>query len=205
MVTGTTGKRSARSRQGALSGLTDKQLIQELHRELRRRTRLRPHAGKVTAILASSYIAEDNPLTSVATPEASLLEAEVRRDAADAIMAFPMLSAAEAAASLGVTARNPSDSLRKLALAGDYVLLKHQGRNHYPAFQFPSPATAEREQAVRRINRLLGAKDDPWGTASWWLHPNDALSGQSPADLLAAGGVDRLQRLAEVEVEDDLA
>jgi hypothetical protein len=60
-----------------------------------------------------------------------------------------------------------------------------------PAFQFD--AAGRPIQIVLTVNRLLGAEDDPWGAADWWLGPN-AWLGAVPADLI--GQVDENVLLA---------
>lgn len=81
--------------------------------------------------------------------------------------------------------RSPASRLRD---RGDIVGYEIGGRYLYPSFQFDA-ATAKVRPVVSEINRLLGAKHDPWGVSSWWLSPSGWLTeGQSPADLAAAGG-----------------
>lgn len=48
---------------------------------------------------------------------------------------------------------------------------------------------------VVRVNEVLGADDDPWGAADWWLSANAWLH-RPPADLLAAGESKRIMAAA---------
>jgi hypothetical protein len=52
----------------------------------------------------------------------------------------------------------------------------------------------------------LGARDDPWGVASWWLSPNPSTEDRkSPAQLLGEGSYDAVRALLRVEIADDIA
>ncbi|MYY10698.1 hypothetical protein GT204_17710 [Streptomyces sp. SID4919] len=52
----------------------------------------------------------------------------------------------------------------------------------WPRFQFRS-GTAEPWPVVSAVGVLLGAEDDPWGVAGWWLSAN-AWLGTAPTGLL---------------------
>ncbi|WP_018505658.1 hypothetical protein [Parafrankia discariae] len=58
------------------------------------------------------------------------------------------------------------------------------GETRLPAFQFDDLGRAV--DVVARINRALGAAEDPWGVADWWLGPNSLLNAV-PADIVTAG------------------
>ncbi len=60
-----------------------------------------------------------------------------------------------------------------------------------PVFQFDGGGVPI--PVVLRVNHLLGAREDPWGVADWWLNANVWLSdapstliGDTPDDLLVA-------------------
>ncbi len=72
------------------------------------------------------------------------------------------------------------------------------GRPALPAFQFTR--AGEPNPVVLRINRLLGADDDPWGVADWWLCPNVWL-GATPAHVLDTVDDDVLVAAAAVVTE----
>ncbi|MFE0582915.1 hypothetical protein [Streptomyces sp. NPDC058874] len=59
-----------------------------------------------------------------------------------------------------------------------------RGRRRYPAFQFESGAAPW--DIVARINALLGAAEDPWGTADWWASEH-TWWGEPPSALLGTG------------------
>ncbi|WP_255953744.1 hypothetical protein [Streptomyces odontomachi] len=63
------------------------------------------------------------------------------------------------------------------------------GRQHVPLFQFDDDLRPR--PVVLDVNRLLGADQDPWGVADWWLSAN-AWLGVAPARLLGAGQDGRL-------------
>jgi hypothetical protein len=75
--------------------------------------------------------------------------------------------------------------------AGDVVL---------PAFQFGAGGSPH--SVVLAVNELLGAEDDPWGVASWWLDRN-AWLGAVAAELV--GHIDdvRLLDAARADLEVD--
>lgn len=57
----------------------------------------------------------------------------------------------------------------------------------YPDFQFDREGRLP--AIVAEINALLGATDDPWGVADWWLSPDASLGGR-PIDLIIGGPAD---------------
>lgn len=72
----------------------------------------------------------------------------------------------------------------------------------YPAFQFDDHDRLP--PIVAEINELLGAGDDPWGVADWWLSEDPSL-GARPVDLI--GGIradhDGLRRAAHALLDAD--
>lgn len=63
-----------------------------------------------------------------------------------------------------------------------------------PVFQFDEHGAPI--PVVLRVNQVLGARDDPWGVADWWLSANvwlrespSELIGRTPDDLLMAAAV----------------
>lgn len=88
--------------------------------------------------------------------------------------------------------------------AGSYrddlvCLQRDDGSAWLPAFQVGPDG--EPIQVVREINRILGASEDPWGVADWWLGRNAWLDAV-PADLLGRGLDDRLTQAALAEFLD---
>jgi hypothetical protein len=108
----------------------------------------------------------------------------------DAVAGAQSLRIAEAAIERILMAPMLSDLGRGVDAAGLIALPTDEG-TVYPAFQFddlgvPIPVVVE-------INGVLGASEDPWGVADWWLAV-DADLGASPADL-ARGDVEAAARL----------
>ncbi|WP_430331310.1 hypothetical protein [Rhodococcus sp. ACT016] len=88
----------------------------------------------------------------------------------------------------------------RLAATGTVIVLPKSSHKLYPAFQFDA-ARREVRPIVAEINKTLGAADDPWGVASWWLSPTVfADDPRSPAELAVAGGHDQVLR----DMVDDL-
>ena len=65
----------------------------------------------------------------------------------------------------------------------------------YPKFQFDREGRLP--AIVAEVNALLGATDDPWGVADWWLSLDASLGGR-PVDLIAGNpaDLDRLRQAA---------
>lgn len=82
------------------------------------------------------------------------------------------------------------------------LVLERDGEHLAPAFQFDGESSAP-APGVEEVNRLLGAREDPWGAASWWLTPHAALHA-IPADALRAGAADTVTAAARAAaVEPD--
>ena len=85
---------------------------------------------------------------------------------------------------LATKAYSPAHVLRKGTDPGQPGLIRIRrpdGRVSLPTFQFTR--TGEPNPVVLRINHLLGADNDPWGVADWWLCPNVWLSA-TPAHVI---------------------
>ncbi len=100
-----------------------------------------------------------------------------------------------------LAADNRTDQPLESSEAGVIALPSAEGLV-YPAFQFDEhdrllPIVAE-------INELLGAAEDPWGVADWWLS-DDASLGARPVDLIAGIRADHdgLRRAAHALLEAD--
>ncbi len=106
-----------------------------------------------------------------------------------ALLAVPSRSAAE----VGGRGQDPNEvDLIRLRRPGGEVRL--------PAFQFDHNGRAI--PVVRTINVLLGAGEDPWGVASWWLSANAWLDG-TPAYLLGRASDGDLIAAARADLEVD--
>lgn len=103
---------------------------------------------------------------------------------------------------LGLSPRSRNTASR-LAAAGRIIALPAGGQNWYPEFQFDAAHRRVRP-IVEDLNQLLGAKDDPWGTASWWLSETAfADDPRSPAALAVDGDCDaQIRDMADDLIED---
>jgi len=90
--------------------------------------------------------------------------AEIARSARERILATPMRTDAGTA-----SAEDP------------LIALPAASGPEYPAFQFRPDGSPF--GVVLEINDLLGAVDDPWGVADWWMTPNEILGARPDAML----------------------
>lgn len=81
------------------------------------------------------------------------------------------------------------------------VVLTRGMRSFAPVFQFARGAGVV-APGVEDVNRILGASEDPWGAASWWLTPHAALDA-IPADALRVGEREAVTAAARAACELD--
>ncbi|MGW4339150.1 hypothetical protein ACWEK5_41080 [Rhodococcus koreensis] len=192
---------------GRLSDLSTPELIDVVASELAARPEMHLVRNQVTALLAMAPTLTDR--TQAARIGADLVDdaiaqAEIEQAARRHILDHPMLTAGQVAAVLRRPAADRTVASR-LRTTGKVVALPVGNSYRYPAFQFDE-ATASVRDTVAAINTALGAADDPWGVASWWLAPSTRLpEGQTPADLAADPDPDtgrKLERLAAAVLPD---
>ncbi|MEU9349078.1 DUF3168 domain-containing protein [Streptomyces sp. NPDC048278] len=106
------------------------------------------------------------------------------------LLAAPALREEELRENFGVEATAP-ELIR---------LRRHDGTEGLPAFQFDGEG--QPRDVVIAVNRMLGAAEDPWGVADWWLGPNPWLAA-TPASLLGAGLDGQLLAAASAVGEED--
>jgi hypothetical protein len=83
---------------------------------------------------------------------------------------------------------------------GDLIrLVQAAGQTQLPAFQFGPDG--QPIAVVARINRLLGADEDPYGVADWWLGRNAWLNA-IPAELIGQVEDDILVSAARAELTE---
>ena len=131
------------------------------------------------------------------TAEDVALEAVGRAGAHNRVLqADTMLTAAAVSELLGSRSVNARQFANRLRASGELVAVPSRNRYLYPAFQIDAERHAVRD-SVAQVNVMLGATDDPWGVASWWLLPSATLGGASPAqELEREGGPQRVYALA---------
>ena len=119
-------------------------------------------------------------------------KARIRDEAIRTILREPALGPGDAAVALGAPA---SDTERvRLHRERGWLLGLPGGRGPtYPAFQFDAQRRCVFPE-VRAVNEHLGASDDPWGVASWWVSRNDRIEAR-PVDLV---GTERAADLVDI-------
>ncbi|MGW6693847.1 hypothetical protein ACWF62_08730 [Rhodococcus sp. NPDC054953] len=185
----------------SIHALSDEDLVELVAAEISRRPTLRPVRDDVTALLAMSPTLALHHERVVTNPAAAAVaRTRIVTDALGAIVdANEMLDSTTVSRVLGRSATSRNTASR-LTASGTVVALPVGGQKLYPAFQFDA-ARKRVLPIVAEINARLGAKDDPWGVASWWLTPTAfADDPRPPAELAAAGGHDQDLR----DMADDL-
>lgn len=172
----------------SIHALSDQDLVALVTDEIARRPNLRPVRDDVTALLAMSPTLAIQQRDAVANPAAAAVaRTRIVTSAVSAIVdEHEMLDSTAVSRVLGKSA-NSRNTASRLAAAGTVIALPAAAQKLYPAFQFDA-ARRQVRPIVAEINEQLGAKDDPWGVASWWLNPTAfADDPRSPADLAVAG------------------
>ena len=85
----------------------------------------------------------------------------------------------------------------RLRRSGALIGIPVGGSFAYPAFQFDVPGARVRT-VVEHVNVALGAGDDPWGAASWWVSPHARLANATPQSLIGTDRENDLLVLAAV-------
>jgi len=121
------------------------------------------------------------------------LRALIAREATAIIWQEKFLAPSQVAVALGAkeSNREKASSLRKRS----WLLGVPRDRGYlYPAFQIDL-THRELYPEVRQVNETLGAANDPWGVASWWVSTNDRL-GARPTDLVGSHRAEELVQAA---------
>jgi hypothetical protein len=119
----------------------------------------------------------------ILTSDDVLRIARVQGEAEASILRHEMLEASTLARLLGSTSANPREFARSVRMRGDVVGLPRPGGYLFPAFQV-NRARREVWPIVIELNRLLGAREDPWAVASWWF-TRDSRLGAEPYRLMS--------------------
>ena len=114
-----------------------------------------------------------------------LAQARLRGEAMAAIWQVPMLEPGGAAVAMGAKPAN-REIVRQRRTRSWLLGLRRCRGYLYPAFQF-DPRRRDVFAEVRAVNELLGAAEDPWGVASWWVSANARIDA-APMELV---GTDR--------------
>lgn len=133
-----------------------------------------------------------------ATAYRELIQARLRGEAMEAIWQVPMLEPNGAAVALG--AKPANRELVRQRRMRSWLLGLPRGRGYlYPVFQFDH-LREDIFPEVRTVNELLGAVDDPWGVASWWISTNARVDA-APMELVGTDRADDLPVLARAVAE----
>ena len=130
--------------------------------------------------------------------EAEMLRAKMRGEVMQTVWREDMLAPKDVAVALGANPTN-REKVRQYRDRSWLVGLP-AGRGYlYPAFQF-DPRRRDVFPEVREVNLILGAVDDPWGVASWWISEHARLRTR-PADIVGTSRADDLLAAAGAMVE----
>lgn len=172
---------------------------------------LRLVSGTVSSLLRSSLVAEDvrtalagepailDADEEMLTPDDVLRVARVQGEAEASVLRHEMLEASALARLLGSTSANPREFVRSLRTRGEVVGLPRTGGYVFPAFQV-NASRREVWPIVAELNRLLGAKDDPWAVGSWWFTRDSRLSAEPYKLVTDPTRADDLRRAAGREL-----
>ncbi|MBB2903355.1 hypothetical protein FHR75_004197 [Kineococcus radiotolerans] len=151
------------------------------------------HPSAITTALRAALLTEDDVQRLAGGPR-SLRESldDVHTDlriltqAQRSVLDVEMLTSTAVAQALGRRGVNTREAASKLRTSGHLLgLPAGVGRSYtYPAFQLDYPHQRV-HPVVAQINHALGALEDPWGVASWWVSPHPRLLNHAPLDLLS--------------------
>lgn len=134
----------------------------------------------------------------MADEQQAMSQAKLLGEAIDAIWRAPMLEQKDAAIALGAKASNREKV--RMHRERSWLLGLPRDRHYlYPAFQF-DPLRRDVFPEVRTVNELLGAANDPWGVASWWVSVNARID-TAPLELVGADRSEDLLAVATAAVE----
>ncbi len=90
-----------------------------------------------------------------------------------------------------------SSHVRRLRSSSELLGLQIGQSYNYPVFQLDT-AKNQIKPIVGYANRKLGARNNPWDVASWWITPKGALGGRTPLESLDSGN------LTETDVDNSI-
>lgn len=196
-----------------VEGMDEDELVAVLTRVIRSHPRLERFQDELLTILQTALVRDDVAQAiageprrvvtedDVMTADELLAEARVAGEAHRTVLGEDMLDAPTVSKALGSRSTNLRQYANGRRRRGDLIGIPHRNQFLYPAFQIDLDA-GRVDPVVQRVNRLLGADEDPWGVASWWLSPGARLSGRSPKDCLHDPDLrERLPEIAEALVE----
>lgn len=132
----------------------------------------------------------------------AVTDLRIRAEARRAVLDVPMLRSGAVAAVLGlrgVHTREAASGLRSRGVLLGVAPSASTRSYLHPSFQL-DPVERRVVPVVAAVNRRLGALDDPWGVASWWVSPHPRLGGDAPMDVVTTARAEGLPVLAGVRV-----
>ncbi len=124
-----------------------------------------------------------------------LRDQRIKAEAHAVVLDQDFLDSSAVGVALGASGINKREAASDLRRSGALLGVPVRNKYLYPSFQVDAER-ARVHSVVARVNRLLGARDDPWGVASWWISHHPRLSGACPRDLVGSGQEDTLIALA---------
>ncbi|MDH6283983.1 hypothetical protein [Prescottella agglutinans] len=180
------------NRRTSLAELTDAELVRTVVTELDRRRSFAAVRDQVTALLAMGPTLTEATEAGVGQLiEDALVKARALMAEQALILDQPLFTAVEVSQVLGARGNGNRSAASRLRARGDIIGLDVQGRFVFPAFQFDLPH-ARVHPVVAEVNHQLGAFDDPWGAARWWV----TKQGRTAPMELVGQGEKRLRTLA---------
>lgn len=157
----------------------------------------------VRAVLASENIMNDlaGRPKRILRAQDVMEESRLRGEAMRSVLSQKLVNAEDAGELLGSTScTNRRQYANKYRENGTLLGVPVKNRYLYPVFQF-DPEKCALNAVVGRVNKLLDARKDPWGVASWWVTPKESLDGRCPADLIGTAEEEQAEALARIELE----
>jgi len=124
-----------------------------------------------------------------------LRDQRIKAEAHAVVLDQDFLDSSAVGVALGASGVNKREAASDLRRSGALLGVPVRNKYLYPSFQIDE-ARARVHPVVVEVNRLLAAKDDPWGVASWWISGHPRLDGARPRDLVGGGQQDLLIALA---------
>ncbi len=124
-----------------------------------------------------------------------LRDQRIKAEAHAVVLDQDFLDSSAVGVALGASGVNKREAASDLRRSGALLGVPVRNKYLYPSFQIDA-ARARVYPVVADVNRLLGAADDPWGVASWWISDHPRLDGARPRDLVGGQRQDDLVALA---------
>lgn len=188
----------------ALAALSREDMLAAIERAVERHGQA-SDAAEITTLLRMTLARESQVEALTGAPskvhtlvESAFVDLRIKVEARRAILSIDMLDSSAVADLLGASGRNKREAASDLRRRGTIVGVPVSGRKLvYPAFQF-DPVDRMVIPVVAVVNARLGALEDPWGVASWWISPQPRLDGQAPRELIGSDRTEQLLTLAGV-------